>query len=220
MIADNLKRIQQELGDAKLIVVSKYRSLNELQQVYDAGQRDFGENRVQALQERYDSLPKDIRWHMIGHLQRNKVKYIAPYVHLIHSVDSLKLLNQINKEAHKVDRVISVLLQLHLGEEETKFGMTEKDLRELLDWSVNNKEALSNINIKGMMGMASNVDDTAQVSEEFASLKKLFDDLKGKYSPVWPDFSILSMGMSGDYKVAIREGSNMVRIGSAIFSTF
>lgn len=219
MIADNIKAIQEEIGNAKLVVVSKNRTIEELNKVYEAGHRDFGENRVQHLLERHDSLPEDINWHMIGHLQTNKVKMIAPFISLIHSVDSLKLLNEINKQAAKHDRVIPVLFQLHLGAEESKFGLSEDQLPELIKKVSSEKANYGHIDINGLMGMASNTDNKEQVRSEFRHLRDLFDTIKADFGTKWPNFQILSMGMSGDYREAILEKSNMVRIGSAIFST-
>jgi pyridoxal phosphate enzyme (YggS family) len=193
-----------------LCVVSKYRSLDELQQVYDCNHRIFGENRVQEMVEKYNALPKDIKWHAIGHLQTNKVKYIAPFVELIHSVDSLKLLKTINKEAIKNNRTIDFLFQLHIAEEESKFGLTFSQLDEILNSE--EYQSLTNVHCKGLMGMATLTDDTDQVANEFKSLQAQFlklDTLK---------LDTLSMGMSGDYKIAVSTGSTLIRVGSKIFS--
>ncbi len=194
-----------ELGEkATLVAVSKTKPIEDIQALYDLGQRDFGENYVQELVDKEAVLPKDIRWHFIGHLQSNKVKYIAPFVHLIHGVDSFSLLKEINKQGAKNNRVIDCLLQVHIAKEETKFGFNEQELAEL-----NNLSELKNVHIAGMMGMASFSEDKDLVKGEFAYLKSLFDT-NGHYT-------ILSMGMSGDYPIAIGEGSNMVRIGSLLF---
>jgi len=195
-----------------LIAVSKTKPQEDIQELYALGQRDFGENYVQELVEKEAALPKDIHWHFIGHLQSNKVKYIAPFVHLIHGVDSFKLLVEINKQAAKKNRVISVLLQVHIAKEETKFGMDADELKAAIEGA----GSLSNIKIIGLMGMASFSDDPKVVQPEFAYLKSLYQDF-GKIKTDNIDFSVLSMGMSGDYQLAIENGSNMVRIGSLLF---
>ncbi|MDQ6844405.1 MAG: YggS family pyridoxal phosphate-dependent enzyme, partial [Bacteroidota bacterium] len=210
--AEAFSRITHELNREKvtLVAVSKTKSVEEILELYQLGQRDFGENYVQELNEKYQSLPKDIRWHFIGHLQSNKVKFIAPFVSLIHSVDSLKLLKEINKEAKKNNRIIDCLLQVHIAKEETKFGLDEKELNELAGMDHADLSTYGNIKICGLMGMASFTDDLAKVREEFKFLRSLFD----KYSNAGKenfDFKILSMGMSADYAIAIAEGSNMVR---------
>jgi pyridoxal phosphate enzyme (YggS family) len=191
-----------------LVAVSKTKPNEAVKELYDLGQRDFGENYVQELVDKQASLPLDIRWHFIGHLQSNKVKYIAPFVHLIHGVDSLKLLQEINKQALKYNRVIDCLLQVYIAQEETKFGMDEKELAEAIDAAA----GLSNINIKGLMGMASFSSDTQVLKNEFNHLQSLYQ----KYQ-VTNSLSILSMGMSSDYTIAIESGSNLVRIGSLLF---
>ena len=191
-----------------LVAVSKTKPNDAVKELYDLGQRDFGENYVQELVDKQASLPLDIRWHFIGHLQSNKVKYIAPFVHLIHGVDSLKLLQEINKQAIKNNRVIDCLLQVYIAQEETKFGMDEKELAEAIDAA----STLSNINIKGLMGMASFSSDTQVLKNEFNHLQSLYK----KYQ-LTNSFSILSMGMSSDYTIAIDAGSNLVRIGSLLF---
>ncbi len=216
--AEAFSRITHELNREKvtLVAVSKTKSVEEILELYQLGQRDFGENYVQELNEKYQSLPKDIRWHFIGHLQSNKVKFIAPFVSLIHSVDSLKLLKEINKEAKKNNRIIDCLLQVHIAKEETKFGLDEKELNELAGMDHADLSTYGNIKICGLMGMASFTDDLEKVREEFKFLRSLFD----KYSNAGKenfDFKILSMGMSADYAIAIAEGSNMVRIGSLLF---
>ena len=204
------KEIIEELRqkNVTLVAVSKTKPVEDILELYHLGQRDFGENYVQELVEKYEQLPKDIRWHFIGHLQSNKVKQIAPFVSLIQSVDSEKLLKEINKQAKKKGRLIDCLLQVHIAKEETKFGLDENEL-ETLATDYTEDTDYKNISIKGLMGMASFTDDGKIVKKEFQSLKVLFE----KYS----QFSILSMGMSGDYKMAIEEGSNMVRIGSLLF---
>ncbi len=200
-----------------LVAVSKTKPIQAIQQMYDQGQRVFGENRVQELEEKYLALPKDIQWHLIGHLQKNKVKYIAPFVSMIHSVDSLELLEIINKEAVKADRIISVLLQYYIAKEDTKFGLSEAEGFALLDQL--KEKPLTNIKICGVMGMASFSDDKALVRSEFQNLKNIFNQLKNKYFATDDAFKEVSMGMSGDYELAIEEGSTMVRIGSALFGS-
>ena len=210
-ICKNIKQIEQEMGNTQLVVVSKYRSLPELQEVYDGGHRHYGENRVQELTTKYENLPKDIHWHLIGHLQSNKVKYIAPFIYLIHSIDSLKLLKEVDKEARKHQRVISFLFQMHIAQEETKFGLSKTELDEiLLDPEYIN---LTHVACKGLMGMASNTEDINQVKKEFEYLNSVYTELKDKHH-----YDTLSMGMSGDYLTAIAEGSNLIRVGSKIFS--
>ena len=186
-----------------------------IEEAYAAGQRVFGENKVQEMVDKYEQLPKDINWHMIGHLQTNKVKYIAPFVALIHGVESLKLLETINKEANKVGRVIPCLLQFHIAQEETKFGLTLEEAREILESEA--YRGMQNVRIAGVMGMATNTDNEEQIRAEFRHLKEIFDTLKREYFPGNADFKELSMGMSGDYPIAVQEGSTMVRVGSAIF---
>ena len=198
-----------------LVAVSKTQSLDSIQNLYEQGQRIFGENRVQELVEKYDALPKDIEWHLIGHLQKNKVKYIAPFVALIHSVDSFDLLNDIHIHAQKHQRIIPVLLQFHIAKEETKFGMSKDEAKVMLEKL--NLRPLDHVKICGVMGMASFTDDKLVVREEFTHLKSIFDFLKTTYFNGDPNFKIISMGMSGDYVDAIAAGSTMVRIGSAIF---
>ena len=196
-----------------LVAVSKTKPAEDIQELYDLGQRDFGENYVQELVDKQVALPKDIRWHFIGHLQSNKVKYIAPFVHLIHGVDSLGLLKEINKQAAKNNRVIDCLLQIYIATEETKFGLDEQEVKEII---TNGIHELNNIKIVGLMGMASFSNDTNIVKNEFQNLKRIFD-INAQPSTINQQLSILSMGMSGDYKIAIEEGSNMVRIGSLLF---
>ncbi len=214
---DNYKKIRKQLDDAKvqLVAVSKIKPVSDIMQLYNAGQRDFGENYVQELVEKAQALPNDIRWHYIGHLQSNKVKYIAPFVHLVHGVDGLKLLKEINKQAVKNNRTIHCLLQVHIAQEETKFGFDEIELNEAIT-EIQQPGAFQNIKIDGLMGMASFSDDMQKVSNEMQALKALYD----KHALSVTDnckFSVLSMGMSGDYQIAIEAGSNMVRIGSLLF---
>ena len=218
MIKENLTKIQSTIpSDVTLVAVSKTKPVSDLQEVYDAGQRVFGENKVQEMTEKYEILPKDIQWHLIGHLQTNKVKYIAPFVSLIHSVDSMKLLNEINKEAKKNNRVIDCLLQFHIAEEETKFGLSIEEAKELLE----SKEfvEMQNISIVGIMGMASFTENIETVRHEFRVLESYFQILKSHFFKFNHDFKEISMGMSGDYLLAIEEGSTMVRVGSSIFGT-
>jgi len=215
-LVENVKRLKAELPDhIKLIAVSKTKSVDDIKALYDSGHRMFGENKVQELTHKAGELPDDIEWHMIGHLQSNKVKYITPFVHLIHSVDSLKLLKVINKEARKNDRVIDCLLQVHIAEEETKFGFSSEEVEALL--GSGKEDGLDHIRICGMMGMATFTRDEDQVRREFRFLKRLFDTTRETYFSDRPYFEWLSMGMSNDYRIAIEEGSNMLRIGSLIF---
>jgi pyridoxal phosphate enzyme (YggS family) len=202
--------------EVTLVAVSKTKPVEAIKELYDLGHRDFGENYVQELVDKQQQLPQGIRWHFIGHLQSNKVKYIAPFVHLIHGIDSFKLLKEVNKQAKKTDRVIDVLLQVHIAEEETKFGLDKNELHELLITNSNALHELKNISIKGLMGMASFTDDVEKVRNEFKYLKSLFDQYTQLQTPN-TKLQTLSMGMSGDYAIAIEEGSNMVRIGSLIF---
>ncbi len=212
------QRIKEELNskNVSLVAVSKTKSAEEILQLYKFGQRDFGENYVQELTEKYEQLPKDIQWHFIGHLQSNKVKYIAPFISLIHGVDSSKLLKEISKEGKKNNRVIECLLQVHIAKEETKLGLSEEELEELININYTSSANNRHVKICGLMGMASFTNDMEKVKNEFKFLKSLFDKYS-KFRNEYFDFSILSMGMSVDYKVAIEEGSNMVRIGSLLF---
>ncbi|QSW89491.1 MULTISPECIES: YggS family pyridoxal phosphate-dependent enzyme [Flavobacterium] len=212
-IQSNLNTIQATLPEhVTLVAVSKTKPVSDLMQAYEAGQRIFGENKIQEMTEKWEQMPKDIQWHMIGHVQSNKVKFMAPYVSLIHGVDSLKLLQEINKQALKNKRVIDCLLQIYIAEEESKFGLDEKELNELLT-SLEFKE-LKNIRILGLMGMATFTEDQNQIKKEFTHLKSIFDSIQ-KLQIV--DLKTISMGMSGDYQLAIECGSTMVRIGSSIF---
>lgn len=200
-----------------LVAVSKTNPVEKIMEAYEAGQRAFGENRVQELTPKYEALPKDVEWHMIGHMQTNKVKYIASFIHLIHSVDSVSLLEEINKQAAKSNRTISCLLQIHIASEETKFGFSEREVLDLFDDDKTGK--LSHVTITGLMGMATFTDDTEQVRREFRGLKQLFEKLRTTRLPLNVSMKQLSMGMSGDYKIAIEEGSTMVRVGSGIFGS-
>ena len=214
-IKHNLDTIKQTLPDhVTLVAVSKTKPVSDLMEAYNAGQRIFGENKIQEMADKYQEMPKDIKWHMIGHVQRNKVKYMAEFVDLIHGVDSLKLLKEINKQAIKHDRIINCLLQIKIAEEDSKFGMRIKDAEELL--LSETVSELKNINIVGLMGMATFTDNKDQIKEEFLRLKSAFEDLKDiKNSNC--NLQTISMGMSGDYKLAIECGSTMVRVGSSIF---
>jgi pyridoxal phosphate enzyme (YggS family) len=216
-IADNIKSLKKETGDINvtLLAVSKTKPAADLQQAYDAGQRLFGENTVQELVEKQEQLPKDIEWHLIGHLQTNKVKYVAPFVSMIQSVDSLKLLQEINKHAEKNKRVIDCLLQIYIADEETKFGLGFDEAIELL--RSEEYAALKNIRIRGLMGIATNTDVEKQIKDEYYELKTFFDGIKVSFFRKEESFDTLSMGMSSDYKVAIEQGSTMVRLGSTIF---
>jgi pyridoxal phosphate enzyme (YggS family) len=202
---------------ASLVAVSKTKSNAEILEVYAAGQRIFGENKVQELVDKQIQLPKDIQWHLIGHLQRNKVKYIAPFVHLIHTVDSVKLAEEINKEAAKNNRIIPILLQIYIADEETKFGFDWEILMKALE--ENALQNLKHISIQGVMGMATFTEDETQIRQEFQSLKKHFDYLKTNFFQDSESFKEISMGMSGDYKIALEEGSTLIRVGSAIFGS-
>ena len=209
-IAENTIRLIQEIPNhVQLVAVSKTKSNEEIMQAYEAGQRIFGENKVQDMVAKYEGLPKDIRWHMIGHVQSNKVKYMAPFVDLIHGVDSLKLLKEINKQALKNNRSIHCLLQLHIADESTKFGFSEEEAVKALSLS----KTLENVEIIGLMGMASFTDNQDQITQEFRGLKNFYDQLYNEYDQL----TTLSTGMSGDYPLAIAEGSNMIRVGSKIF---
>ncbi len=216
-IQNNIKQFHDYLtpNSCRLVAVSKTKPVSLIMEAYNAGQRVFGENKVQELTEKSTQLPEDIEWHMIGHLQRNKVKYIAPFVSLIHSVDSLKLLKEIDKQAKKAGRVINCLLQIHIAREETKFGLSEDELAELMHGS--ELKELTNVRIVGMMGMATNTDDLTQVRSEFSGLKELFDRTSSVDLPANVQMKELSIGMSGDYKIAVEEGSTLVRIGTAVF---
>lgn len=216
-IKENLENITKKLGSTKLVVVSKTRTIQELEEVYGLNFKCMAENRVQYLLDRYEQLPKDIEWHLIGHLQTNKVKFIAPFVQMIQSVDSAHLLEEINKQAIKNNRVIDILLQIYIAKEETKFGMDEQEALEILN---NNFEAqYAGVRIRGLMGMASFTENQTQVRSEFKHLKNIYDKLNSTLNNRNINyFDTLSMGMSGDYEMAIEEGSTLVRIGSAVFA--
>jgi hypothetical protein len=219
-IKENLLQIKSQLPDhVTLVAVSKTKPVADLMEAYNAGQRIFGENKIQEMTDKWQEMPKDIQWHMIGHVQTNKVKFMAEYVSLIHGVDSLKLLQEINKQAQKHNRVIDCLLQIYIAEEESKFGLDEKELDEILKQVENDNSDLKNIRIVGLMGMATFTDNQTQIKKEFQNLKTIFDKINA--DAISKDainrVSILSMGMSGDYKLAIECGSTMVRIGSSIF---
>lgn len=210
-IAKNIKSVTDIIpNNVKLVAVSKTKSINLIESAYKAGQRDFGENKVQELVNKFENLPKDINWHMIGHLQRNKVKYIAPFIYLIQSVDSLRLLIEINKQGIKNNRVINVLVQMDISNDETKFGFSYQEFEELIN--KNEINTLKNICIKGMMGMASFTKDENKIKDEFYSLNKFY-----KKHKKFLNLEILSMGMSGDFKIAINCNSNLIRLGSSIF---
>lgn len=214
-IASNLLSIKNNLPEhVTLVAVSKTKPVSDLMEAYNAGQRIFGENKIQEMTEKWEQMPKDIQWHMIGHVQTNKVKFMAEYVSLIHGVDSLKLLQEINKQAQKHSRVIDCLLQIHIAQEETKFGFDEQELEIL--FNSNEFQAMKNIRIVGLMGMATFTENQNQVKQEFTHLKAIFDTIKIQSVPTLA-FTTLSMGMSGDYKLAIDCGSTMIRVGSSIF---
>ena len=216
-IAENLLSIKNNLPEhVTLVAVSKTKPVADLMEAYNAGQRIFGENKIQEMTEKWEEMPKDIQWHMIGHVQTNKVKFMAEYVSLIHGVDSLKLLQEINKQAQKHNRVIDCLLQMHIAEEETKFGLDEEELNEILDFIHNKKEELTNIRIVGLMGMATFTDNQEQIKKEFSHLKSIFEKTNQLLTSNF-QLLTLSMGMSGDYKLAIECGSTMIRVGSSIF---
>lgn len=215
-IGENIQSIRSNLPQGcRLIAVSKTQSVDRILEAYRSGQRLFGENKVQELVPKYEQLPKDIEWHMIGHLQSNKVKYIAPFVSLIHGVDSRKLLEEINKQGQKHNRIISCLLQVHIASEETKFGFSETELQDLVHDPQNG--SLTHVRILGLMGMASFTENTNQVRSEFAHIKQLFDKLAKSQLPSNMTMKELSIGMSGDYPIAIENGSTLVRVGTAIF---
>lgn len=208
-IADNIKKHREILGEkVELVAVSKTKPVEALEEAYAAGQRIFGENKIQEMVSKWEQLPKDIEWHMIGHVQTNKIKYMAPMVAMVHGVDREKVLKELNKQAAKCDRVIDCLLQVHIAQEETKFGFDPAEVDEL----VGRLQAYPNVRVRGLMGMATNTDEETVVEQEFASLNELFRKFKAE-----KDWDVLSIGMSGDYQIAIKQGSTHVRIGSAIF---
>jgi pyridoxal phosphate enzyme (YggS family) len=214
MIKENIKEFKSKIPEnVTLVAVSKTKPIEDLQEAYDAGQRVLGENKIQEMVDKYDALPKDIKWHMIGHLQSNKVKYMAHFVDLIHGVDKLKTLKVINKEAKKNDRIIKVLLQAKIAKEDSKFGLSFDEIDAIL--TSEEIATLQNIKVVGFMGMATFTEDKEQLKEEFSSLKNFFDSHKSENS----DLEILSMGMSGDYQLAIENGSTMIRVGSSIFGS-
>lgn len=216
-IAERIKAINDTLpAGVTLVAVSKYHPAEAIEAAYDAGQREFGESKAQDLKVKYGMLPKDIKWHFIGHLQSNKIKYIAPFIHLIHSIDSLRLLEEVNRHGIKVGRRIPCLLQIHIAQEETKFGFTPEECIAMLDegqW-----RSLQNIEIRGLMCMASNTDDKEQIASEFATVQELFKRIKQCHFADDDRFSIISAGMSDDYPIAIEHGSTHIRIGSSIFN--
>ena len=207
-IAESIEKYRAELGDVQLVAVSKTKPIEDLQAAYDAGQRHFGENKIQEMAAKHEELPKDICWHMIGHIQTNKIKYMASFVHLVHGVDRKKVLVELNKQAAKHGRTISCLLQMHIAKEDTKFGLDEGELREVLT----ELDQYPNVRVEGLMGMATYTSDVEVIGAEFAYLKSLFDEFQESL-----EWTTLSMGMSGDYKTAVAHGSTHVRIGSAIF---
>lgn len=212
MIAENIHKIVSNIPkNVKLIAISKTKSNNDIMKAYESGQRLFGENKIQEMSSKFEDLPKDIKWHMVGHVQSNKIKYMAPYVDLIHGIDSLKSIKIINKEGIKNSRVINCLLQLKISKEDSKFGLDEKQLKEII-FSTDYKE-MNNIKIKGMMAMASNTKNESTIKKEFVFAKKVFNEINSLDN----NFDILSMGMSNDYQIAIECGSNMIRLGSLIF---
>ncbi|WP_338730853.1 YggS family pyridoxal phosphate-dependent enzyme [Mangrovimonas cancribranchiae] len=216
-IQQNLKHILDSIPKTvTLVAVSKTKPNSDIMEAYNTGQRDFGENKIQDMVDKADALPKDIRWHMIGHVQRNKVKYMAEFVHLIHGVDSLKLLKEINKQAKKYARTIDCLLQIKIAEEDSKFGMTDSEAKNILQSDM--FSAFENVRVVGVMGMATFTDDENQVKTEFKRLKTIFEDLKSICTKNC-NLETISMGMSGDYPIAIESGSNMIRVGSSIFGT-
>jgi pyridoxal phosphate enzyme (YggS family) len=216
MISENLSKVKAKLpSDVELVAVSKTKPNEAILEAYETGQRIFGENRVQELVDKFEALPKDIEWHFIGHLQTKKVKYIAPFVALIHGVDSFKLLQEINKRAKNEERIINVLLQFHIAQEDSKFGFDFDEAEDMLE----SEEfvALENINVRGVMGMATFTENKEKIQDEFRTLNNYFQVFKSHFFKFNESFSVVSMGMSGDYEIAIEEGSNMVRIGSTIF---
>lgn len=216
MIQENLNNVRATVpSNVTLIAVSKTKPISDLQEAYDAGQRIFGENKALEMRDKYQELPKDIQWHFIGHLQTNKIKYIAPFVTLIHAIDSLSLLEAVNKEAAKNNRIIDCLLQFHIAQEETKFGLDTEEAKSLLESEI--YKNLKNIRICGVMGMATFTEDVVQVRNEFKNLKNIFETLKENYFKGNDSFKEISMGMSDDYPIAIEEGTTMVRVGSKIF---
>ena len=212
MVNKNILRIISDIPDnVKLVAISKTKSAEDIRMAYETGQRVFGENKIQEMSAKYEDLPKDIKWHMVGHVQSNKIKYMAPYVDLIHGIDSLKSIKILNKEGAKYNRILNCLLQLKISKEESKFGLGEKQFKEII-YSDEYKE-IKNVKIKGLMAMASNTNEKSIIRSEFVNAKKIFDEINNRDK----SFEILSMGMSNDYKIAIECGSNMIRLGSLIF---
>ena len=215
-IQEEIQTIKAGLPESvRLVAVSKFHPIEALQEAYEGGQRIFGESKVQEMTQKYEALPKDIEWHFIGHLQTNKIKYMAPYVALIHGVDSYKLLSEINKQAAKAGRIIPCLLQIHIAQEKTKFGFSTDECRTMLEEG--NWRQLKNVQIAGVMGMATNTEDEAQIKREFSTLSAFFQEVKESYFREVSSFKEISMGMSDDYPIAIEEGSTLIRIGSRIF---
>jgi len=216
-IADNINKYLTEIGDrnCKLVAISKTKPVTIIQDAYNAGQRIFGENKVQELVDKHPQLPVDIEWHMVGHLQSNKVKHLAPFINLIHSVDSFKLLKEINKQGARYNRIISCLLQVHIAEEESKFGLTEEALASLLDDVT--RSGFENIRIVGLMGMATYTTDISQIEKEFSYIKVLLNKTSSRFQNNIINLKELSIGMSGDYKIALEQGSTMIRIGTGVF---
>ena len=216
MIKENLEKIKAAIpSSVTLVAVSKTKPVSDLQEAYDAGQRIFGENHALEMRDKHEALPKDIQWHFIGHLQTNKIKYIIPFVTLIHSIDTANLLEAVNKEAKKHDRVVDCLLQFHIAQEETKFGLDMEEAHQLLGSEA--FKAMENVRICGVMGMATFTDDEAEIRKEFKHLKEIFETLKTDYFAGQPQFKEISMGMSEDYPIAIEEGATLIRVGSKIF---
>lgn len=217
-ILENIKKLREELpNEVKIVAVSKTHSPEIIMQLYNSGYKVFGENRVQELQEKHEAMPKDTEWHFVGHLQSNKVKYLAPFVKMIHGIDSFRILKMVNREAKKHSRIIPCLLQFHIADEETKFGLSEEEAYEILDSE--EYKTLKNISIVGVMGMATLTDDEEKIRKEFRFLKRIFDNIKKEYFPRKKGFKEISMGMSEDYQIAVEEGSTIVRIGSSIFGS-
>ncbi|MEZ4904775.1 MAG: YggS family pyridoxal phosphate-dependent enzyme [Spirosomataceae bacterium] len=217
-IPQNIQQIEAAIApNARLIAVTKTKPITMLMEAYNASFKRYGENKVQEMVAKYEQMPKDIEWHLIGHLQSNKVKYIAPFVAMIHSIDSLRLLQEVNKQALKNSRIIDCLLQIFIAQEETKFGLSEQEVEELLDSE--SYQSLKNVRIVGLMGMASNTEDETQIRKEFGGLKQFFDRLNRTYFTAAHQLTELSMGMSNDYLLAVEEGSTLVRVGSAIFGS-
>lgn len=217
-ILENIGKLREELpNEVKIVAVSKTHTPEIIMQLYNSGYKVFGENRVQELLEKYEAMPKDTEWHFVGHLQSNKVKYLAPFIKMIHGIDSFRILKTVNREAKKHSRIIPCLLQFHIADEETKFGLSEEEAYEILDSE--EYKTLKNISIVGVMGMATLTDDKEKIRKEFRFLKRIFDNIKKEYFPRKKGFKEISMGMSEDYQIAVEEGSTIVRIGSSIFGS-